>query len=210
MTVHYEADPAVIRQRTVAVIGYGSQGHAHSLNLRDSGVDVVVGLREGSSSAAEAQAAGVFDGRLSPRRRARPLSHRSALVRVRLVDVGLAGGVGLELVDKVLLAVLRAAAHAAPRHELSQLRPGHGLKRGVGGEPLRRPHCPPEWRLDGTQSLRGISDDEAAGRGSCRKLARLGMRDAQHRSGLVGGCDGRRGRGRGEALAVQLSRGPLT
>jgi ketol-acid reductoisomerase len=59
MTVHYEADPAVIRQKTVAVIGYGSQGHAHSLNLRDSGVDVVVGLREGSSSAAEAQAAGL-------------------------------------------------------------------------------------------------------------------------------------------------------
>ena len=59
MTVHYEADPAVIRSKTVAVIGYGSQGHAHSLNLRDSGVDVVVGLREGSSSAAEARAAGL-------------------------------------------------------------------------------------------------------------------------------------------------------
>ncbi len=59
MTVHYEADPALIRQKTVAVIGYGSQGHAHSLNLRDSGVDVVVGLREGSSSADEARAAGL-------------------------------------------------------------------------------------------------------------------------------------------------------
>ena len=55
MTVHYkdDADPAVIRSKTVAVIGYGSQGHAHSLNLRDSGVDVVVGLREGSASADE-------------------------------------------------------------------------------------------------------------------------------------------------------------
>ena len=59
MTVHYEADPAVIRSKTVAVIGYGSQGHAHSLNLRDSGVDVVVGLREGSASADEARAAGL-------------------------------------------------------------------------------------------------------------------------------------------------------
>ncbi|MEM0963740.1 MAG: ketol-acid reductoisomerase [Bacteroidota bacterium] len=59
MTVHYEADPAVIRSKTVAVIGYGSQGHAHALNLRDSGVDVLVGLREGSSSAAEARAAGL-------------------------------------------------------------------------------------------------------------------------------------------------------
>ena len=59
MTVHYEADPAVIRSKTVAVIGYGSQGHAHSLNLRDSGVDVIVGLREGSSSADEAREAGL-------------------------------------------------------------------------------------------------------------------------------------------------------
>jgi len=43
----------------VAVVGYGSQGHAHALNLRDSGVQVVVGLREGSSSQGEAEAAGL-------------------------------------------------------------------------------------------------------------------------------------------------------
>jgi ketol-acid reductoisomerase len=43
----------------VAVLGYGSQGHAHALNLRDSGVDVVVGLREGSSSAAKAESEGL-------------------------------------------------------------------------------------------------------------------------------------------------------
>src|SRR4029077_20300304 len=43
----------------VAVLGYGSQGHAHALNLHDSGVDVVVGLRDGSSSLAAAEAAGV-------------------------------------------------------------------------------------------------------------------------------------------------------
>src|SRR6185369_14386408 len=45
--------------RTVAIIGYGSQGHAHALNLRDSGVDVVVGLAAGSKSAAKAEAAGL-------------------------------------------------------------------------------------------------------------------------------------------------------
>ena len=45
--------------RKVAVIGYGSQGHAHALNLKDSGVDVRVGLREGSSSVAKAEAAGL-------------------------------------------------------------------------------------------------------------------------------------------------------
>jgi len=43
----------------VAVLGYGSQGHAHALNLHESGVDVVVGLREGSASAAAAEEAGL-------------------------------------------------------------------------------------------------------------------------------------------------------
>nr|WP_172153223.1 ketol-acid reductoisomerase [Isoptericola chiayiensis] len=48
------ADLSIIQSKKVAVIGYGSQGHAHALNLRDSGVDVRVGLRAGSSSAAKA------------------------------------------------------------------------------------------------------------------------------------------------------------
>ena len=59
MTVHYDADASLIRSKTVAVIGYGSQGHAHALNLRDSGVTVVVGLRASSPSADEARAAGL-------------------------------------------------------------------------------------------------------------------------------------------------------
>ncbi len=54
-----DADLSVIQGRTVAVIGYGSQGHAHALSLRDSGVDVRVGLREGSKSAAKAEAEGL-------------------------------------------------------------------------------------------------------------------------------------------------------
>src|SRR5919199_4512431 len=54
-----DADPALLASRRVAVIGYGSQGHAHALNLRDSGIDVRVGLREGSSSRAKAEAAGL-------------------------------------------------------------------------------------------------------------------------------------------------------
>src|SRR5439155_19010827 len=59
--VFYEkdADAGLIQGRKVAVIGYGSQGHAHALNLRDSGVDVRVGLREGSSSKAKAEGAGL-------------------------------------------------------------------------------------------------------------------------------------------------------
>ena len=60
-TIYYEHDaaPSVITSRKVAIIGYGSQGHAHALNLRDSGVDVRVGLRPGSSSRAKAEAAGL-------------------------------------------------------------------------------------------------------------------------------------------------------
>jgi ketol-acid reductoisomerase len=54
-----DADLSIIQGRVVAVIGYGSQGHAHALSLRDSGVDVRVGLREGSASRAKAEAEGL-------------------------------------------------------------------------------------------------------------------------------------------------------
>jgi len=59
--VYYEkdADRSLIADRKVAIIGYGSQGHAHALNLKDSGVDVRIGLREGSGSKAKAEAAGL-------------------------------------------------------------------------------------------------------------------------------------------------------
>lgn len=54
-----DADLSVVQGRKVAVIGYGSQGHAHALNLRDSGVDVRIGLAEGSASRAKAEAEGL-------------------------------------------------------------------------------------------------------------------------------------------------------
>ncbi|MHC6176402.1 ketol-acid reductoisomerase [Glutamicibacter sp. X7] len=59
--LYYEddADLSIIQGRKVAIIGYGSQGHAHALNLRDSGVDVTVGLAEGSKSRAKAEAEGL-------------------------------------------------------------------------------------------------------------------------------------------------------
>ena len=61
LKIYYDrdADLAPLKGKTVAVIGYGSQGHAHALNLKDSGVDVVVGLPPGSRSRARAQADGV-------------------------------------------------------------------------------------------------------------------------------------------------------
>ncbi len=60
-TVYYDedADSTQIDSKTVAVIGYGSQGHAHAQNLADSGIDVIVGLREGSASRAAAEADGL-------------------------------------------------------------------------------------------------------------------------------------------------------
>jgi ketol-acid reductoisomerase len=54
-----DADPAALEGQTVAVIGYGSQGHAHALNLRDSGVNVIVGLAPGSKSRSLAEGAGL-------------------------------------------------------------------------------------------------------------------------------------------------------
>ncbi len=60
-TVYYDkdADSALLATKKVAILGYGSQGHAHALNLKESGVDVIVGLREGSPSKAKAEAAGL-------------------------------------------------------------------------------------------------------------------------------------------------------
>ncbi len=59
--IHYDkdADLELIKSKKVAVIGYGSQGHAHALNLHDSGVNVVVGLKAGSKSIAKAEEAGL-------------------------------------------------------------------------------------------------------------------------------------------------------
>jgi len=61
MKLYYEqdADPGLLQSKTVAVLGYGSQGHAHALNLRDSGVKVVVGLYAGSRSQAAAEKDGL-------------------------------------------------------------------------------------------------------------------------------------------------------
>ena len=63
-TIYYEkdVDPVRLQGKRIGVMGYGSQGHAHALNLRDNGVDVAVGLYEGSSSRAKAEAEGLSVG----------------------------------------------------------------------------------------------------------------------------------------------------
>ncbi len=61
MNIYYDkdCDLSIIKGMKVTIVGYGSQGHAHANNLKDSGVDVTIALREGSSSAAKAEAAGL-------------------------------------------------------------------------------------------------------------------------------------------------------
>ena len=63
-TMYYEndADLSLIQDKTIGIIGYGSQGHAHALNLKDSGLNVMIGLYEGSSSIAKAEAEGLEVG----------------------------------------------------------------------------------------------------------------------------------------------------
>ena len=60
MEVYYDKDAKLdlIKDKTIAVIGFGSQGHAHANNLKDSGMQVIIGLREGSGSADKAKGAG--------------------------------------------------------------------------------------------------------------------------------------------------------
>ena len=60
MEVYYDKDANLdlLKEKTIAVIGYGSQGHAHANNLKDSGVNVILGLRDGSESAEKASEAG--------------------------------------------------------------------------------------------------------------------------------------------------------
>jgi len=61
ISIYYDkdCDLSIIKGKTVSIIGYGSQGHAHANNLKDSGVDVIVGLRAGSASAVKAENAGL-------------------------------------------------------------------------------------------------------------------------------------------------------
>ena len=63
-TIYYDddADLGLVQSRKVAVLGYGSQGHAHALSLHDSGCEVRVGLAEGSASRQRAEAAGDYEG----------------------------------------------------------------------------------------------------------------------------------------------------
>ena len=73
-----DTDPSALAGQTVAIIGYGSQGHAHALNLRDSGVSVIVGLYPGSKSWAKAESAGLRVMTTAEAAKAASTSHSAA------------------------------------------------------------------------------------------------------------------------------------
>ncbi|HKF79877.1 MAG TPA: ketol-acid reductoisomerase [Thermoleophilaceae bacterium] len=119
-----DADLSRLEGKTVAIIGYGSQGHAHSLNLRDSGGEVVVGLREGSSSADKARGEGL---RVEPIADA---ASRGDVVMVLLPDERQAEVWEAEIRDGVAPGNMLLFAHGFSIH-FGQIPPGPEVDVGM-------------------------------------------------------------------------------
>jgi ketol-acid reductoisomerase len=119
-----DADLSKLDGTTVAVLGYGSQGHAHALNLKDSGVDVVVGLREGSASSAKAKADGLRVESLAD------AASLGDLVMVLLPDEKQAGLWEAEIRDGIAPGNLLLFAHGFSIH-FGQIEPGPGVDVGM-------------------------------------------------------------------------------
>jgi ketol-acid reductoisomerase len=119
-----DANLAALEGRTVAILGYGSQGHAHALNLSDSGADVVVGLREGSSSAENARADGL---------RVQPIADAASagdVVTVLLPDEKQAEVWDAEIGDGIAPGNLLMFAHGFSIH-FGQIDPGPEVDVGM-------------------------------------------------------------------------------
>jgi ketol-acid reductoisomerase len=119
-----DANLAALEGRTVAILGYGSQGHAHALNLSDSAVDVVVGLREGSSSAEKARADGL---------RVQPIADAASagdVVTVLLPDEKQAEVWDAEIGDGIAPGNLLMFAHGFSIH-FGQIDPGPEVDVGM-------------------------------------------------------------------------------
>jgi ketol-acid reductoisomerase len=119
-----DADLSKLEGKTVAILGYGSQGHAHALNLKDSGVDVVVGLRADSSSRADAEAAGleVLD--------VAEAASRGDVVMVLLPDERQAEVWETEIADGIAPGNLLLFAHGFSIH-FEQIKPPPGVDVGM-------------------------------------------------------------------------------
>jgi ketol-acid reductoisomerase len=105
-----DADGSLLEGKTIAILGYGSQGHAHALNHRDSGMDVVVGLRAESSSRAEAEAEGLTVLGIAE------AASRGDVVMVLLPDERQADVWGAEIADGIAPGNLLMFAHGFTIH----------------------------------------------------------------------------------------------
>ena len=119
-----DADLSKLSGRSVAVLGYGSQGHAHALNLRDSGVEVVVGLRDGSSSAERARADGMEVAPIAD------AASRADIVMVLLPDEKQAAVWESEVADGIAPGNLLLFAHGFTIH-FGQIEPGPEVDVGM-------------------------------------------------------------------------------
>jgi ketol-acid reductoisomerase len=119
-----DADLSKLEGKTVAILGYGSQGHAHALNLKDSGVDVVVGLRPDSSSRAKAEGAGLEVLDIAE------AASRGDLVMVLLPDEKQAEVWEAEIADGIAAGNLLLFAHGFSIH-FEQIPPPPGVDVGM-------------------------------------------------------------------------------
>ncbi|MDQ4048028.1 MAG: ketol-acid reductoisomerase [Actinomycetota bacterium] len=119
-----DADLGKLDGKTVAILGYGSQGHAHALNLRDSGVSVVVGLRPGSSSVAKAEGDGLEVLSVAD------AACRGDVVMILLPDEKQAEIWESEIKDGIAQGNLLMFAHGFSIH-FEQITPGPGVDVGM-------------------------------------------------------------------------------
>ncbi len=119
-----DADLSVLEGKTVAILGYGSQGHAHALNLRDSGIEVIVGLRPDSSSRAAAEAEGLTVLDLPD------AASRGEVVMILLPDERQAEVWGDQIADGIADGDLLLFAHGFSIH-FGQIEPPPGVDVGM-------------------------------------------------------------------------------
>src|SRR5918996_2077790 len=119
-----DADLSLLEGRTIAILGYGSQGHAHALNLKDSGMGVVVGLRADSASGGEAESEGltVLD--------VGEAASRGDVVMILLPDERQAEVWSAEVADGIAAGNLLMFAHGFTIH-FGQIEPPRGVDVGM-------------------------------------------------------------------------------
>jgi ketol-acid reductoisomerase len=119
-----DADLSLLEGKTIAILGYGSQGHAHALNLKDSGMEVVVGLRTDSASRAEAESEGLTVLEVGE------AASRGDVVMILLPDERQADVWSAEIADEIGAGNLLMFAHGFTIH-FGQIEPSPGVDVGM-------------------------------------------------------------------------------